>query len=233
MRSRGRGLFVIGTDTGVGKTEISCGLLRAYARQGKAVVGMKPVAAGLSRTRAGLRNADVEALRRESTVRAARALTNSYAFVPPIAPHIAARDASVDIRADAIVRAFRALAMRADVVVVEGVGGFRVPLAPRFDTADLAVRLRLPLVLVVGMRLGCLSHALLTIEAIEARGLALAGWVANRIDPRMRRYRENVSALRERVQAPLLGEIPYCDARRRRTLSVDARLDLAALACIA
>jgi len=230
MSARASGLFVTGTDTGVGKTEIACGLLRAYAKQGMRVVGMKPVAAGVVRREGLARNGDVEALQFASTARVARRLSNPYSFKAPIAPHIAARDANVAIRLQDIMRSYRELDARADVVIVEGVGGFKVPLGPQFDTADLAARLRLPLVLVVGMRLGCLSHALLTVEAIAARDLELVGWVANRIDPRMRRYRDNVEALRERVPAPLLGTVPFCARRRARSAMVDRHLDLSALA---
>jgi len=230
MSARARGLFVTGTDTGVGKTEIACGLLRAYAKQGMRVVGMKPVAAGVMRRQGLARNGDVEALRFASNAHVARALISPYSFEPPIAPHIAARDAGVVIRLQDIMRSYRKLEACADVVVVEGVGGFKVPLGLRFDTADLAARLRLPVVLVVGMRLGCISHALLTVEAIAARDLELLGWVANRIDPRMRRYRDNVEALRERVHAPLLGVVPYCASRRERSAMIDRHLDLSALA---
>lgn len=229
MRALGSGLFVTGTDTGVGKTEIACGLLRGLARQGRLVVGMKPVAAGARSAAGVLRNADVEALRGAGTLHAARSLINPYLFAPPIAPHLAAREAGVSLQMEVIIRAYRRLAGRADVVVVEGVGGFRVPLDERFDTGDLAERLRLPVVLVVGMRLGCLSHALLTAEAIAHRGLELSGWVANRIDPAMRRYRGNVCALRERLRAPLLGEIPFLPHKHSRRAAVDRFLSLGPL----
>ena len=199
------GIFVTGTDTGVGKTLVSCALLHAYAAMGKCAVGMKPVAAGCEDGACE----DVEMLRRASGVQAPRELVNPYAFVPPVAPHVAAEEAGVTIELEPIRRAYLGLTELAEVVVVEGVGGFRVPLNPREDTADLAKVLGLPVVLVVGMRLGCLSHALLTAEAVAARGLVLAGWVANRIDPGMERFPFSLEALLRRLDAPLLGVIEY------------------------
>ena len=201
----GQGYFVTGTDTGVGKTLIACALLRAFARTGKSVAGMKPVAAG----REGGRFADVEALAHASTVSARPQIVNPYAFEPAIAPHIAAELAGLEIGLDPIARAYEELSRLAEVVVVEGVGGFLVPLNASQTGADLATRLGLPIVLVVGMRLGCLNHALLTQQAIAARSLRLAGWIANSIDPQMARFDGNLQALRERIAAPLMGVIPY------------------------
>jgi dethiobiotin synthetase len=202
-------LFVTGTDTGVGKTLISCSLLHAYAAAGHSTVGMKPVAAGCESVQDGLRCEDVELLRHASTVQAPLDLVNPYAFAPPVAPHIAAAEEGTTIELERIRRAYLALTDIADKVVVEGVGGFRVPLDERWDMADLAQLLNLPVVLVVGMRLGCLSHALLTVEAIAARGLSLAGWVANRIDPEMASFDANLTALQQRIPAPLLGVVAY------------------------
>lgn len=201
--------FVTGTDTGVGKTLVSSALLHAFAGRGLAVVGMKPVAAGCELLPDGLRCDDVVSLRAASNVAARPELVNPYALVPPIAPHIAADRAGVEIRLEAIVDAFLQLQERADVIVVEGVGGFRTPLNARQDAADLAVRLGLPVILVVGLRLGCLSHALLTAEAIEQRGLKLAGWVANRVEPDMPFMQDNIAALEHRLHAALLGVVPY------------------------
>src|SRR5262245_28968659 len=206
---RRHGYFVTGTDTGVGKTEIACGLLRAYAASGLAAVGMKPVAAGARQVDGVLRNEDVERLRAASNVRAARSAVNPYLFAAPIAPHLAAERIGRRIDLGAIVSAYRGLARRADIVIVEGAGGLLVPLNERADSADLARRMRLPVLLVVGMRLGCLSHALLTQSAMATRGLVFAGWFANRIDPAMREYRGNVETLKRRLHAPLLGEIRY------------------------
>lgn len=204
------GVFVTGTDTGVGKTLVACALLHAFAARGLRAAGMKPVAAGARRCSGGqLKIDDVELLRRASSVAVPDRLINVYSFEPPIAPHIAARSAGRAIELAAIERAYLRLAHQADVVVVEGVGGFCVPLNEREDAGDLAVLLRMPVVMVVGMRLGCLNHALLTAAAIEARGLTLAGWTANHIDPNMTHVDENVAALSQRLRAPCIARIPF------------------------
>lgn len=221
MTRGARGVFVTGTDTGVGKTEIACALMRAAARAGRSVVGMKPVAAGARRVDGVMLNCDVEALRHASTVRVRRALMNPFLLEPAIAPHLAAYEAGVRLDIACIARAYRTIAARADAIVVEGAGGFRVPLDAHSDMADLVQRLRLPVVLVVGMRLGCLSHALLSAEAIERRGLAFAGWVANRIDPHMKRYADNVATLRERLNAPMMIDVPYIRGRSARARAID------------
>jgi dethiobiotin synthetase len=209
------GFFVTGTDTGVGKTLVACALLHAFAQRGEKTAGMKAVAAGAQRAGERLVNDDVTALVAASTVAAPPELVNPYCFAPPIAPHLAAAECGVEIDLARIAAAYRALAARADCVVVEGAGGFRVPLSPGKDTADLASLLGLPVILVVGMRLGCINHALLTVAAIEAAGLPLAGWVANHIDPGMMRPAENVATLDERIRAPRVAMLPYrarCDA---------------------
>jgi dethiobiotin synthetase len=204
-----RGFFVTGTDTGVGKTLACCALLRGFAARGKSVIGMKPVAAGAVRGAQGLINADVTQLRAASNVDMPLALVNPYCFEPPIAPHVAAAQAGIAIDLTRIVRAFNQLAAAADVVIVEGAGGFCVPLNRSEDSADLVENLGLPVILVVGVRLGCLNHALLTAQAIRARKLELAGWIANRIDPTMAVAKQNITALAERLAAPLLGEMHY------------------------
>lgn len=201
-----RGLFVTGTDTGVGKTRVAVALIHALRARGLRVAAMKPVSAGAG---PGRLNEDVAALRAASNVDVALQDMNPYAFDPPIAPHIAAELAGVAIDLDRIAEAYARLAATADVVVVEGAGGWRVPLSMESDMADLAERLGLPVVLVVGMRLGCLNHACLTAEAIGARGLPLAGWIANRIDPAMPFADENRAALSARLPAPCLGTQPY------------------------
>lgn len=206
---QGRGLFVAGTDTGVGKTLVACALLRGLAAKGLQVTGMKPVAAGATRRSGVWYHDDVERLRAAANVEASRELVNPYCFAPPIAPHVAAGEAGVSIRMAVIARNYARLAARADVVVVEGVGGLLVPLSSRLSAADIPRRLDLPVVLVVGMRLGCLNHALLTLEAAQARGLRLAGWIANVIDPAMARRWQNLEALCNRMPAPLLGEVKY------------------------
>lgn len=208
-----RGLFVTGTDTGVGKTVVACALIRGFATQGYRVVGMKPVAAGdIIDTPDGRMNEDVARLRAAGNVDAPLAEVNPYCFDAPIAPHIAAAREGRSIDLDVIVQRYAALAARADVVVVEGAGGFLVPLNERQDFSDLARRLVLPVVLVVGMRLGCLNHALLTQEAIHARGLTFEGWVANRIDPRMAAELENTATLVQRICAPLIASLEWLPA---------------------
>ena len=197
--------FVAGTDTEVGKTFVACALLHALRKRGYSAIGMKPVAAG---TDARGRNDDVEALIAAASVKAPREHVNPYLFAPAIAPHIAAAEEKRVIDIERIAQSFAALRPLADALVVEGVGGFCVPLGATIDAADLAQRLALPVILVVGMRLGCINHALLTEQAIAARGLRLAGWIANRIDPQMARFDENLESLKERLAAPLLAVIP-------------------------
>ncbi len=204
-----KGVFITGTDTGVGKTLVACALLRALAARGLRVVGMKPVAAGAEPAGQGLRHEDVEKLVAAGNVIAPRELVNPYCFRPPIAPHIAAAREGVAIELDRIEASFRALVALADAVIVEGAGGFRVPLGVASDTAQLAARLALPVVLVVGMRLGCLNHALLTVEAIAARGLVLAGWIANHVVADMAAADDNVKALQALMAAPMLARIPF------------------------
>ena len=205
LNAPGPAWFVTGTDTEVGKTFATCALLLALRRRGIQAVGMKPVAAGVD---ADGRNDDVERLIAASAITAPRELVNPYLFAPAIAPHIAAEEVGRSIELAHIADALNRLRPLTDAVLVEGVGGFCVPLGRETDTADLAQELGLPVILVVGLRLGCINHALLTCQAIAARGLTLAGWIANRIDPAMSRWEENLSALRERISAPLLGVIP-------------------------
>lgn len=201
--------FVVGTDTGVGKTHVSCALLQALARHHRRVVGMKPVAAGVVPWGEGWASEDSIALRAASTIAVPPELDTPVLLPDPLSPHIAAERAGVQIDIATIVRAYEALSAQADAVVVEGAGGFHVPLSLTETGADLAVALKLPMVLVVGLRLGCLNHALLTAEAIAARGLTLAGWVANRVDPDMLAPEENMAWLQQRLGAPLLAEIPW------------------------
>lgn len=204
------GFFVTGTDTGVGKSLVSTALLHAYANLGYRVVGMKPVAAGAEQVDGVWSNEDVRHLRAASNIAIdASGWENPYLLRTPIAPHIAADRQGVSIELPYIRDAYEHLAARADVVVVEGAGGFKVPLSATRDSADLAVYLGLPIILVVGMRLGCLNHALLTAEAIALRGLKLAGWVANQIDPDMAAYQDNLNSLRVRLGCPLVGEFPH------------------------
>lgn len=206
---RPQSYFVTGTDTEVGKTFAARALLHAARARGLGAAAMKPVAAGMD---ANGRNEDVEQLIAASSVKLPRALVNPYCFTEAIAPHVAAAHEQRTIEPGPILDAYRQVAGRAEFVVVEGVGGFRVPLAEGFDTADLATRLGLPVILVVGLRLGCLNHALLTAAAIRAAGLELAGWVANVMDPPMAALEENISALEERLPALRLGTVPWLGA---------------------
>ncbi|MBL8396862.1 MAG: dethiobiotin synthase [Candidatus Accumulibacter sp.] len=198
--------FVTGTDTEIGKTHVACALLHALRHAGQRVVAMKPIAAG---TDANGLNDDIERLLAASSLHPPRELVNPYSFAAAIAPHIAAAEEGRIIELAPIMAAFRRLQALADAVIVEGVGGFCVPLGENLDTADLATALQLPVILVVGMRLGCINHAQLTAQAIAARGLPFAGWVANRIDPTMSRFAENLAALQSRLSAPLLGVIAH------------------------
>jgi dethiobiotin synthetase len=200
------GLFVTGTDTGVGKTAVACALLRRWSARGARAVGMKPVAAG-ARGAAG--NDDVAALAAAGNVEAPLAARNPFAFAPAIAPHLAAAEAGVRIDIERIRAAYEDLAGRADRIVVEGAGGVWVPLDATRDMLDIARALSLPVLLVVAMRLGCLNHALLSAHAIQARGLAFAGWVANLVDPQMARIEANVQALDARLPAPRVATLAW------------------------
>ncbi|ODT70685.1 MAG: dethiobiotin synthase [Nitrosomonadales bacterium SCN 54-20] len=212
----GNGYFVTGTDTGVGKTRVSCALLHAFAATGKTVVGMKPVAAGCENGTWP----DVELLTAASSVSVEREHINPYALVPPIAPHIAADRAGIEIDLEVIRQAHLELRKKADVVIVEGAGGFLVPLNDHEDSVALVQALGLPVLLVVGMRLGCINHALLTAHAVRAAQVPLAGWVANRIDPEMAVFEENVGTLERRLDCPLLGVLPYDQSHDARNLSL-------------
>jgi dethiobiotin synthetase len=205
------GILVTGTDTGVGKTEIAAGLLAAFRARGISAVGMKPIASGCSPGDDGLQSDDAIKLMAASGVEAPYREVNPYALANPIAPHIAAGQAGIEIKLGVIRKAYMALAERAERVVVEGVGGWRVPLGPALALSDLPNALGVPVILVVGLRLGCLSHSLLTAESIRARGVRLAGWVANEIDPDMLARDENVATLAALIDAPTLGVVPRLD----------------------
>lgn len=217
--------FIAGTDTGVGKTLITSALVHRYAQAGLRSVGMKPVAAGCDWQDGHLLSEDVVQLVAASNVAVDLDLINPYAFVPPIAPHIAAEKAGVSIELPVIRQAYETLQAEVDSVMVEGVGGFCVPLGADIDTADLAQALGLPVLLVVGMRLGCINHAMLTLEAIQARGLRLSGWVANCIDPEMAALDDNIAALRQRLPAPCLGIVPALGAADFRLAATYLQLD--------
>lgn len=217
------GCFVVGTDTGVGKTLVACALLHALRQEGLAPVPMKPVASGSDATANGPRNDDVTQLIEASGRDLTQDQVSPFRYLPPIAPHIAAAEAGMPIDIGHLVAHAAALAALGPLVV-EGAGGFLVPVDGRHTLADLAVSLGLPMVLVVGMRLGCLNHALLTAEAIAARGLCLAGWVANGIDPGFERPAANLATLVERLPAPLLATSQWSAAPDAATLAAALRL---------
>jgi dethiobiotin synthetase len=217
-------LFVTGTDTGVGKTLASAGLLHALARHHVRVVGMKPVAAGTVQVNGEDVNEDVLALRAASTCRVPPELDNPVLLPDPVSPHIAATRAGTQIDIAHLVDCQRRLAQLADAVVVEGAGGFLVPLSDSETGADLAQALGLPVLLVVGLRLGCLNHALLSAEAIRARGLTLAGWVANHVDAAMLAQEDNIAFLRKKLQAPLLATIQHQAAPDPRAIHFELPL---------
>lgn len=202
-------LIVTGTDTGVGKTLMATALCLAFAAAGRRVAAMKPVASGCTPTPAGLRNEDATALRNAMNVRASYADVNPYAFEAAIAPHIAALEAGRRIDFEVLDRSFDRLSLQSDALIVEGAGGWLVPLDAKRTFADLAVHWQLDVVLVVGLRLGCLNHALLTAESIERRGLRLCGWIGNSVDPLFARREENIHTLSARIAAPCLATFGY------------------------
>jgi dethiobiotin synthetase len=204
-----RAYFIAGTDTDVGKTTVAAGLLRAARQAGLSTLAGKPVASGCELGADGLRNADALALMAQSSIRLPYAQVNPLAFAPAIAPHLAAREVGIDLAVADLLEPMRALlAHGADFTLVEGAGGWRVPLSGQASLSDLAIALGLPVILVVGVRLGCINHALLSAEAIIRDGLPLAGWVANVIDGDTSRLEENLATLAERLPAPCLGRVP-------------------------
>ncbi len=208
----GRGLFITGTDTGVGKTVVACALARAFARAGERVAVMKPVASGAERTPEGLRNADALALMAAGDVSLTYPEVNPYCFEPAISPHIAAEDVRIEIDIGIIESGFLALVGTSDRVIVEGAGGWLAPVNARESMASIARALGVPAVLVVALRLGCLSHAALTRRAVEADGVPFAGWIANRSGPPMERESENLATLTRLLGAPPLAIVPYAGA---------------------
>jgi dethiobiotin synthetase len=214
-----RRFFVTGTDTGVGKTRIATALCLAFAAAGKRVAAMKPVASGCVRTPDGLRNDDALALLDAMNVRASYAEVNPYAFEPAIAPHIAALEAERPIDFDVLDRCYERLALRSDVTIVEGAGGWLAPLDAERTFADLATHWQLDVILVVGLRLGCLNHALLTAESLQRRGLRFAGWIGNSVDREFERREENLQTLGSRIAAPCLGTFPYSPQSRAADLA--------------
>ncbi|GFM87349.1 ATP-dependent dethiobiotin synthetase BioD [Pseudomonas cichorii] len=210
--------FITGTDTDAGKTTVAAGLLHAARLAGLSTAAGKPVASGSVITSQGLRNSDALALLAECSLDVGYDDVNPFAFEPAIAPHLAAREAGVSLTVNSLLQPMRRLLDRnADFTLIEGAGGWRVPLADQSNLSDLAMGLGLPVILVVGVRLGCINHALLTAEAIARDGLQLAGWVANIIEPKTSRLEENLATLSERLPAPCIGRLP-----RLKKASADA-----------
>ena len=227
---RVRNLFITGTDTGVGKTWITLGLMAKWQAAGLAVNGMKPVASGSERKDGQLRNADAEQIMNRCSRPVSYQQVNPYAFEEPIAPHIAARNERVDVELDVLAASYHSLADGADQVIVEGVGGWRVPLADGIQTEDLVRRLDLAVVLVAGLRLGCINHALLTAESILASKLPLAGWLGNGICRNYAERQATLDYLCREIPAPFLGNIPWLERLEPDTISAAIkveRLDLA------
>ena len=224
-----KGFFITGTDTEIGKTAVTAGLAHAFAQAGRRVAALKPISAGQDFIDGHWLNDDVERLRAAGNLGLTSAEVGALQLRTACAPHIAARIENEAIAREPVLHALRAVAFRADIALVEGVGGFRVPLNDTWDTADLAVDLGLPVVLVVGLRLGCINHALLTAEAVRARGLTLAAWVANTVDERLPHVADNLHALQAGLQAPCLGHVPrlaHADhATMARHLSLEPLLE--------
>lgn len=208
--------FVTGTDTEVGKTVASCALLQAANRAGKRTAGYKPVASGSEMTAEGLRNSDALALQRNSGLPLSYAQVNPYTFAEPTSPHIVAADEQRPIESARLSAGLQALSAQAEWVLVEGAGGWFTPLSPSFSFADWVVHEQLPVILVVGVKLGCINHALLTALAVRHAGLRLAGWIANDVQAPGKRHAEYMATLQQLLPAPLLGEIPWLGADAER-----------------
>ena len=207
---RKKTFFITGTDTDAGKTVVTCGLLVAAKLQGFKTLGLKPVASGCVETSAGLRNDDAMKIIDTMTHSLAYEQVNPVAFVPAVAPHIAASETDCVITIEQLTDYCRsALMAPVNFALIEGAGGWRVPVNKRQVLSELPKVLGIPVILIVGMKLGCINHALLTVEAIMRDGLPLAGWVANQVNPDMARYKENMATLKTLITAPCLGEVPY------------------------
>ena len=206
-----RGFFITGTDTDVGKTWVTAALLQVLNEQGLKTVAMKPVASGCQRIDRQLRNADALCLMQHMNISADYQEVNPFSFEPAIAPHIAAKQAGEIIELDKIQQTAERLAERADVILIEGVGGWAVPLNATQAVTDLAVKLQLPIIMVVSIKLGCINHALLTEQSIRASGLPIFGWVANMCDGSDLFLDENITALQQRLECPMLAKIPLLD----------------------
>ncbi len=214
-----KGFFITGTDTAIGKTFVSCALLRAFANKGVRTGAMKPVAAGCEQTAAGWQNEDALQLMAQMNIELAYRQVNPVALPPPIAPHLALQGENSVVTIAQLSHSFEAIKKSADYFIVEGAGGWQVPLNGHESMAEIPEAFGIDVILVVGVRLGCLNHALLTANAIEQSGNQLAGWVANIIDPAMLMVEENILTLRERINAPLLGTLPHMNTEEVATAS--------------
>ena len=214
-----KGFFITGTDTEVGKSWCSVGLMAKLQQKGHSVVGMKPIASGCMDTADGLRNEDALMIQQQASKAIDYETINPYSFLPAIAPHIAAEQSGEEIKLEVIIEQFHQLSDQADYVVVEGVGGWQVPLNDNESVADLSVALQLPVILVVGLRLGCINHALLTAESIRQSGCTLTGWIANTLSPQMVEAQQTIDAIAQRIDAPLLGIVPHLDTLDATTIA--------------
>ena len=215
--------FIAGTDTDVGKTLVACALLAQARSCGLTTAAVKPVAAGCIETEDGLRNDDADQLLAQCTVPLHYEQVNPIAFLEPIAPHIAAQKLGQRMQVDRLAGFTSGVLMQGtNLTLVEGAGGWRVPVNERETLADLAISLSMPVILVVGMRLGCINHALLTVEAITKDGLKLAGWVANCVDPEMAELEANIATLQSRIKAPMIGLVPHLTGIGTPAARVDA-----------
>lgn len=204
-----KGYFVTGTDTGVGKTRVTVALMERLKAQGHTVIGMKPVAAGCKRENGIWVNDDALLLQQHSSIQLPYKTINSYAFELPIAPHLAANQKGIMISLERLVSESQLLTCQADYLIIEGAGGWEAPLNEEARISDLAKKVGFPVILVVGLRLGCINHALLSVQAIQQSGQLMAGWVANQIDPNMECLKENIETLQQQIESPLLEFIPW------------------------
>jgi dethiobiotin synthetase len=222
-----RGFFITGTDTGIGKTTVALGLMAALQQKGLTVAAMKPVSAGCEQTNHGLRHDDAVRLSQQASLALPYDTVNPYAFAEPIAPHIAAQHSGIGMNIDSVTQAYHRIAAQVDVVIVEGAGGWLVPFNDQHTMADVAVALGLPVINVVGMRLGCLNHALLTAQNIQAHALKPIAWVANTLPRQMPFQQENLHALKQRLPGSLLGNIPFLQPVNPQ--AIVSHLDISAL----
>ena len=218
--------FLTGTDTGIGKTTVTCALLHQAQQQGLTTLGIKPIASGCEHTADGLRNSDALLLQHYSSLKLPYQEVNPVALAEPVSPHLAAKAAGRRLTINQLTGYTRAtLTHRAQLMIIEGAGGWRVPISDREMLSALPRELKVPVILVVGLRLGCLNHALLTAEAIVRDGLRLAGWVANCVDPHMAAPEDNIATLRHMLPAPCLGVLPYQTSINIEQLAVTLQLE--------